>query len=213
MAVAAVYVVAVTWGLIGVRLYPRFALFPSMIDLENRQVTRPALAIYGGFLIMALGLIVSFGGTSDPPTRQGLTVGIAIAVGGGFVTPVVEEIWWRGLVYRHLRAWLSPTAHNSTTRTWRLVRVTPALLISSTVFGLSHYLVAPNVGQLVATIPIGIILGLVYEATGRLWAPIASHTLLNAATAANSFGEPLLTRGIVVAVVVATLAIGWVDKN
>lgn len=77
------------------------------------------------------------------------------------VVPIGEEIVFRGIVQQACRVGLGA---------W------PAVLVSGALFGLLHlqpWFVLP----LVAT---GIVLGLVYEITGTLWAPVALHVSYNA---------------------------------
>ncbi len=79
----------------------------------------------------------------------------------GFVVPLAEELFFRGLLFRWLRQFLKP---------W------PAILISSAIFGALH-------GELSiagATFFIGIILAWLYEKSGSLWTSVTVHVINNA---------------------------------
>jgi membrane protease YdiL (CAAX protease family) len=92
--------------------------------------------------------------------------GRACAIAGPIVlAPVAEELFFRGIVQSFVRQHLG-------TR-WG------AVLISSLVFGLAHY-VQPHV--VVPLTALGFVLGYLYEKRGSLWAPIVLHILFNLRT-------------------------------
>lgn len=80
---------------------------------------------------------------------------------GGFVVPIAEELFFRGVLYRWMRQFLG---------TW------VAILISSLIFGLLH----GDIAVAGATFIMGIILAWFYERSGSLWAPITIHIINNA---------------------------------
>ena len=80
-----------------------------------------------------------------------------------FVGPIAEEMTFRGLVQRRARVWLTPGT---------------AIVISAILFGLAHM----NMIQLVYAFPLGLLLGLLYEKSGSLLAPVLAHMAVNAAT-------------------------------
>jgi len=94
--------------------------------------------------------------TTDSPTMLGLLVIFAV-----FIAPVFEEFIFRGFAYPALKQRFG---------TWR------ALALVSVVFALSH-LHAPSIVPLFV---LAIGLGLAYEWTGSLLAPITMHALFNA---------------------------------
>ena len=97
---------------------------------------------------------------SDSRVVVGLIVAFAVAV-----APVCEEFFFRGLAYPALKQrW----------GTWK------ALVVVSAAFALAH-LHVPSLGPLFV---LALALGLAYEWTGSLLAPITMHTLFNAANAA-----------------------------
>ena len=77
---------------------------------------------------------------------------IAIAVIG----PIMEELLFRGLVYRRIRDYAGVGA---------------ACVLSAVTFGIAH----GNLTQGIYAFMVGIILALLYEHYGGLWAPIAAH--------------------------------------
>lgn len=87
---------------------------------------------------------------------------ILALITAGLVVPVCEEVVFRGLVQQASR---------------RMIGGTAAALTTGALFALLH-------GQpwmLAGLILIGCVLGLVYEATGSLWAPILVHGVYNTA--------------------------------
>lgn len=80
---------------------------------------------------------------------------------GGFLVPVAEEIFFRGVLYR----WMSQSLN-----TW------VAIILSSLVFGLLH----GDIAVAGATFVMGIILAWFYERSGSLWTSITIHIVNNA---------------------------------
>ena len=80
---------------------------------------------------------------------------------GGFVVPVAEELFFRGVLYRWMRQFLGM---------WM------AIAISSLIFGLLH----GDIAVAGATFVMGIILAWFYERSGSLWASITIHIINNA---------------------------------
>lgn len=131
------------------------------------------LAIAIGFAIMptvglialliqyALGLPVS-----NPqlgfliPERLTVPGAILMFLFGGFVVPLAEEIFFRGLLYRWMRQF------------WN---VWPAIIVSSILFGLLH----GEISVAGATFILGIILAWLYERSGSLWPSITIHVINN----------------------------------
>ena len=81
---------------------------------------------------------------------------LSIAIAG----PVVEEMIFRGLVFRRMRDYSAPL---------------PAVILSSVIFGAFHM----NLTQGLFAFALGILLALIYERTGRLIYPIAGHMANN----------------------------------
>lgn len=87
---------------------------------------------------------------------DGMLTLLALAV----IVPIGEEVVFRGIVQQACRTGLGPM---------------PAVLLSGALFGLLHLQPWYSL-PLVAT---GIVLGLVYEITGTLWASVLLHVLYN----------------------------------
>ncbi len=95
---------------------------------------------------------------SKDPVVLGLMAFAAV-----FVAPVCEEIVFRGYFYAAAKKFAGP---------W------PAAICSALVFGAAH-------GNLAALLPLfilALVLVLLYEKTGSLWAPISVHFCFNGAT-------------------------------
>lgn len=169
----------------------------EVLGLRYRQPlwTLPALAIGGYISAVLLVLVTSLVGidswivtvfgplelqevvqlmaeTDDPALK------IAIGTAAVVVAPIVEEIFFRGYLYT--------VAKRFSDRFF-------AAIISSLIFALMH-------GSIHAVIPLfvlAMIMALLFEMTGSLWAPIALHMLFNGITTANLlFGEPALPASI-----------------
>ena len=80
------------------------------------------------------------------------------------LTPVFEELLFRGLIQSCFRSVIGP---------W------PAVLLASVLFGAVHFTLPHTIIPLTA---FGIALGFIYERTGRLWAPILCHAIFNSVT-------------------------------
>ncbi|MFZ9936670.1 MAG: CPBP family intramembrane glutamic endopeptidase [Luteolibacter sp.] len=100
--------------------------------------------------------------TDDP-----LTLGL-MAFAAVIAAPVCEEIVFRGYLYPLLK---------------KFGGITAAAIGTSLVFAAAH-------GHLTAIVPLfvfGVVLVLLYEKTGSLWAPIAAHFCFNGATVGVTF--------------------------
>ena len=112
---------------------------------------------------------------------------LAMAISSG----VLEELMWRGGLFRILEEWLG---------SWI------ALVVSALVFGLSHYGNEPGAlwGSLAITIEAGLLLAAAYMVTRRLWIGIGLHIAWNLAQSgvfsgivSGSFNQPGLLRSTV----------------
>ena len=100
---------------------------------------------------------------SNPGLLGGLVLVLLVAVG----TPVVEELFFRGLFLRSVARRWGPAA---------------GVVVSSVVFGLFHATgdsVAEAAFIVGVTTVYGVLLSLVATATGRLGAPIVAHMVVN----------------------------------
>lgn len=78
----------------------------------------------------------------------------------GIFVPIVEELVFRGLVFRVLRKWIPFV--------W-------AMVLSAVLFGIYH----GNLVQFVYASLCGLLLGYVYEVYGMIFAPILAHMVMN----------------------------------
>jgi membrane protease YdiL (CAAX protease family) len=93
---------------------------------------------------------------------------IVTLLGAGLLAPVAEELFFRGLIHRWLRA------------RWGFW---PAVLISSAIFAAGH---ADSIGVVASSFVLGLVLAAVYDRSRSLWLSIAVHA------ANNSFAVVLL---------------------
>ena len=85
---------------------------------------------------------------------------LIMLVFGGVIVPIAEEILFRGLLYSWLR---------------QNLRIWPAILISSALFGVLH----GEISIAGATFLMGIILAWIYEKSTSLWPAISIHIINN----------------------------------
>jgi membrane protease YdiL (CAAX protease family) len=98
-----------------------------------------------------------------------------LVVGVVLVTPVVEELFFRGVMVRALSDGFAGAG--------RAVAGTVAVAVSSVVFVLLHIVpsgTAPAVGVVVGTLAVGIGCGILTVLTGRLCGAVIAHVLFNA---------------------------------
>lgn len=81
-------------------------------------------------------------------------------LGSALITPFLEEMLHRGVVYRRLR---------------RRIGLWPAILLSTLVFAILHF----NIVQFTYTFLLGIVLALFIEKTQNLYAPVLAHVTAN----------------------------------
>lgn len=102
-----------------------------------------------------------------------------------FLAPIGEESLMRGIAYPALRKHWPPLA---------------AAFVTAMVFALLH----GNLVQIVLTVPLGMLLAFVYEASQRLWPVILMHVLFNMAA---SFVPKRLVEGIAFLPMVVALTV------
>ena len=137
-------------------------------DLAWRLIGLGALA-WVIYLICALALAPLLSPEQEDVTKEiGGDSGSTLAmVAAGFliivVAPVSEEVFFRGFMFTGLR---------------RSMPVSVAAVISAAVWGSLH-LSGGNVGVAIQLAVFGVILALLYERSGSLWATIFAHGLNN----------------------------------
>jgi len=156
----------------------RISSFSDLLIIRqtDNKCKAARVAIYGFFAAFALALVVdlllaSCGQSNQSDTSMARNfralalypepAAIAAAsVVTTLVGPIGEELFYRGFLYRWLRKHLSPVA---------------AMLISGLFFGVVHR----DPTRLAQYSLIGVVLAIVYEQTGSLWASIVAHILYN----------------------------------
>lgn len=124
-------------------------------------------------VVAALGLLVTASGLPIRTAAQafafdlssgpaGLSIFLAATV---LVAPIAEELLFRGVLLPWLARWMKPAA---------------ALAWSTIVFSIGHLYY--GLGALLIAY-YGVVLGWARLRTGKLWAPVALHAMLNATTA------------------------------
>lgn len=112
--------------------------------------------------------LLLFSGIPDPGRQLVAPYGftwwglIGMVVTAGALMPLVEEIYYRGILYRWMRS------------RWRVAVSVP---VSAAIFGLTHIHYAPALMVLVALL--GVVLALAYERTGSLWPSVIIHATNN----------------------------------
>lgn len=141
-----------------------------------------ALVVYVLIAVLWVAVVQPRGGANAlADVRHQSTISVVLAVFAVAVSaPVVEEIFFRGLLYRSLRNRLS---------------VLPAVLIAGALFGLVHITSYP-----LDTLPVkaafGVIACLLYERTGSLLPGIALHSFVDASSIDVSLtGNDLIVLG------------------
>lgn len=82
-------------------------------------------------------------------------------VSSALLTPVLEELVFRGIVYGRIR---------------RMIPVVPAVIVSALLFALVHF----NVVQFVYAFVMGIFLAVLVELCGHMYVAVAGHMMANA---------------------------------
>jgi len=134
---------AVLWAFLGLVTFYLISIFYSVVlsalGLDEEQTTLDDLGVDEGRLALVAGAVLVI-----------------------VVAPIVEEIFFRGFVYKSLRSSLPIWA---------------AALVAGVVFGLVHIFTGAIAVPLL--IVFGAILCLVYERTGSLYPVIGMHALVN----------------------------------
>lgn len=139
----------------------------DMLKLKPIRISTAAIMILFTFLCMPLTTIVNLASQYfvENAVEAGSAMFLMMPFGVTFFivavyAPVCEEIVFRGVTYESLKKDMS---------------VLKAMIISAVFFGLAHM----NFNQAAYTLLIGLILVLVREATGSLWATILMHAVFN----------------------------------
>ncbi len=119
-----------------------------------------------GLLVAALGLPIRTAAQAFAVDLSSGPVGLSIFLAATvLVAPIAEELLFRGVLLPWLARWMKPAA---------------ALAWSTIVFSIGHLYY--GLGALLIAY-YGVVLGWARLRTGKLWAPVALHAMLNATTA------------------------------
>lgn len=159
---------------------------PSELN-ASRLLPEVAAGFVIGLLLFAVTMAILWAVGVYHPARGGATSGLASGLVAALIAGVLEEIMFRGLLFR-----LSS----------KIVGTWGALLFTAALFGAAH---AFNRGATVSSslaiaIEAGILLGAAYAATQRLWVPIGLHigwnftegSLFGMSVSGNNLSEGLL---------------------
>ncbi len=143
----------------------------------DRALPEGAIGVAIGFVLFTLVMTILFAVGVYHPAGRGVTGGLATGFFMAILAGMMEEILFRGLLFR-----LSS----------KIVGTWGALLFTAALFGLAHML---NPGATIASsiaiaLEAGILLGAAYAATQRLWLPIGLHVGWNF-TEGSLFGMTL----------------------
>lgn len=81
-------------------------------------------------------------------------------IGSAFITPLLEELLHRGVVYGRLR---------------RMMAMWPAIIVSALVFAVLHF----NIVQFTYAFLLGIVLAIFVEKTGHIYPAVVAHIIAN----------------------------------
>lgn len=123
--------------------------------LAGNMITNLLVAVAVKFF--GEGVLSGFQQVSDSIASSGIVMQVITVV---IVSPILEELLVRGLLYKRMRGYLS---------------VFGAMAISSAIFGIVH----GNWVQFVYATALGMLLAYVYEISGNLLIPIIFHMVAN----------------------------------
>jgi membrane protease YdiL (CAAX protease family) len=134
---------------------------PSELDI-HRLLPEVAFGFVIGLVLFTTSVTILWAAGVYHPVRGGATHGLGAGMVAALIAGVLEEIVFRGLLFRLCSKILG---------TWG------ALLFSAALFGAAHSF---NRGATVSSsiaiaIEAGVLLGAAYAATQRLWVPIGLH--------------------------------------
>jgi membrane protease YdiL (CAAX protease family) len=155
-----------------------YALFykPDVLLVQESRAAlcRPGKGISAARIVLVAALLgISLNNILSMSPLVGMSEGFAQAtedfyagtfalelIGSAFLTPVLEEMVYRGIVYTRLK---------------RHLGVTPAVVLSAFVFGLMHF----NIVQFLYAFVLGLMLALIMEKYSHVCAPILAHMTVN----------------------------------
>jgi membrane protease YdiL (CAAX protease family) len=169
-------------------------------DLELRPTSSPAaiglvaagLVLYIVLVgIWTLGILGRHPNPYTPQLHESVAAEVVTGFAAAICAPVVEEIFFRGVLYRGLRNRMS---------------IIPAAIIAGVLFGAVHASTYP-VDTLAPKMAFGVIACLLYERTGSLYPGIVLHALIDGSAfeSAVSHGQVWIAYSTVVLIGIALL--------
>jgi uncharacterized protein len=159
-------VFAVIGALLGYVLYVRLIERRPLDELDPREAWQLAVGFVGGLLLFSIVVAILWllGAYSVTGTNP---IGVALAaLPIGLLPGFIEELIFRGILHRIIESALG---------TWL------SLFITSLFFGFAHIAnPGATIGSATAiALEAGLMLGIAYTATRRLWVPIGLHAAWN----------------------------------
>ena len=181
----------VSYDKVGYKLYIPIVILgiASCIGVNNVITASRLIELFPGYLEIAEAI---FGG--------GILLQIISVV---IIVPVLEELLFRGIVYKRLRGYL---------------KVNIAIIISALIFGVFHM----NVVQGLYAFVIGLLVAFVYEKYKTIWAPIIFHVSANGVSiflteviGEQSFFNNPIVFGVLTMVFLGLIVVivMWIHKN
>lgn len=139
-----------------------YGLFVGIVARAVVELLAPTLGGFGGPL----------GGALSGDATLALAIAASAAV---LISPIIEELYFRGLMVRALFDALSDAG--------RVGASIVAVTTSTAAFVLLHVVAAGSlvpVGLIIGSLVVGVGCGVLTVVTGRLWAAIVAHVLYNA---------------------------------
>ncbi len=147
-----------------------------------------SLAVGMNFLLTLTGLTEQSANYTEISERQyGVAFGLGLFLYGA-VSPAAEEIVFRGVIYNRMR---------------KCFRAVPSVLLCGILFGVYH----GNLVQGIYGCVLGVVITLVYEWYGSLWAPVLFHGAANVSVFALSYDAEVFRRAATPVYCVILLAV------
>jgi uncharacterized protein len=193
--------VAVAIGFAWIVTRPRpwhFGLRPARFWPALGWSTLGLVVSYGFSVFYTAGLGVDQEQTTleDLGADESYTMLVVTALLVIVIAPVVEEFFFRGFLYRSFRTSLG---------------VWPAALLAGGIFGVIHALT--GIAAVPILIVLGVVLCLVYERSGTLYAPIAMHAFNNTLAFSTETGDAALGLGLGALTIGSCIVLPWLSRR
>lgn len=177
-AIARLSVLALTAALL-VAAWAHWVRSPALRTAQpNMHWVSLVMVTTGAFSAAVFTQLVNLDLVASPDASEPAPPLVLVTISAATLTPLVEELVFRGVIYQTIRAWLVGTRERWPSGPVQLKSLWPAIAVSSLLFGVAHYAVAAPVG-IASLVGFGVVMALAYEVTGRLWVPILVHATFN----------------------------------